>query len=570
MKRSNFVKIFLAGLILPKIGFPQTKKTTGALTSNVVDPLTGQNISFSQVSLFSDGSSMSDSKCDGVLYKKVGDNYFKRNFTGGVDPKWFGAKADSITDDTKSLNASINSLPQLTSGKGTGDGCGIIELSGAAYKCDNMIQMRGGITVNGYSSEFISNGSVGVGFGHNGTSPASNSVINGLRLFMPADNPQAVAISVQNAGWVTIRDSNIVLKGDNQTGIQITGNTNPMGPYYGAINNQRIYGSAKPGSGQTGIKFKMGKANASSPGPNRWTLNGIRGIIAVDTGIDVDATDGLSGTDISLEACYNTAIRLGNIPPVYSGGISSGGVNTFNINTSAASFVNGSVLVTSGLNQGRSAQITSAKGTTVNTCLGFFPYPFSSGDNIEIYMPKTRNISFTNVNLETSPLFVDFQGGASNCIIDTSFRTQSADSIIQRRKIEKIDNVVSSRIIPFVFSGTVPAGTGKVWLETTQGASDKGGFVLPQTGWVDGLFSTGSVRTLGQPGEIKLVPYVSGTPQLDPAFLTPDSPNFGNRVKLIVKANGLNSAGRNLKVQATYTGTTVAEFVKCIVYFAIA
>lgn len=69
----------------------------------LLDSYTGEYVTFSKVAKYTDGSNMNDAKCDGVIYRKLGNEYFKRNFTGPVNVKWFGAKCDGVTDDTTAV-----------------------------------------------------------------------------------------------------------------------------------------------------------------------------------------------------------------------------------------------------------------------------------------------------------------------------------------------------------------------------------------------------------------------------------------------------------------------------------
>lgn len=65
-------------------------------------------ISFSPVTLFEDGSTMSDNKVDGVIYKKIGQVYYKRVYSGSIKSSWFGAAGDGITDDSKALQKALD------------------------------------------------------------------------------------------------------------------------------------------------------------------------------------------------------------------------------------------------------------------------------------------------------------------------------------------------------------------------------------------------------------------------------------------------------------------------------
>jgi hypothetical protein len=63
------------------------------MQSNPQDKNTAQESSnkpvYTQVSLYADGSKITDAKCDGIIYKKVGSKYYKRNYTGSIQANWF-------------------------------------------------------------------------------------------------------------------------------------------------------------------------------------------------------------------------------------------------------------------------------------------------------------------------------------------------------------------------------------------------------------------------------------------------------------------------------------------------
>jgi hypothetical protein len=70
---------------------------------NVLNKNTGQVISFKEVNKYLDGSSMTDSKCDNVIYLKYNNRFFKRNYGNGPDITWFSCN-ESSHDNQEIIN----------------------------------------------------------------------------------------------------------------------------------------------------------------------------------------------------------------------------------------------------------------------------------------------------------------------------------------------------------------------------------------------------------------------------------------------------------------------------------
>lgn len=70
---------------------------------NVLDKNTGQFFSFTKVDKYLDNTSMDLSKCDDVIYLQYKGEYFKRNYDGGINIRWFGCN-ESVTNNQTIIN----------------------------------------------------------------------------------------------------------------------------------------------------------------------------------------------------------------------------------------------------------------------------------------------------------------------------------------------------------------------------------------------------------------------------------------------------------------------------------
>lgn len=85
----------------------------------ILDSQTNEWVTFSKVTEYPDGTTISDSNIDGYIFVKYGTEYFKRNFEGALNLRWFGALGlglDSYETDKEALETAIEVLRRLGGG----------------------------------------------------------------------------------------------------------------------------------------------------------------------------------------------------------------------------------------------------------------------------------------------------------------------------------------------------------------------------------------------------------------------------------------------------------------------
>lgn len=120
---------------------------------------TKQTFNYEKVSRKFDGSLISDIDVDGVLLIKLNGSFFKRNYEGLVNVKWFGAKGDGINDDTKAIQNAINVVYNLNKpvnqSGGWLIGSGVVYFSAGNYKVTNKIIIKDNISLLGENKNTV-------------------------------------------------------------------------------------------------------------------------------------------------------------------------------------------------------------------------------------------------------------------------------------------------------------------------------------------------------------------------------------------------------------------------------
>lgn len=462
----------------------------------------------------------------------------------------FGAAGDGTTNDTAAFQSAVtqansNGGDRVEFGSGTYRINGTVDFQGTSDVRVNL----GAATLNLYSA------TSSFDYGWNVTAlgtQAGDVHFEGGRI--EAKTAGSTVFRIQNAYAPIFRDINLKLDAANQTGFYVRGNPAPyIGPYYGVMDNIRVYGNATPGAGQYGMRFFGADPSfGGSDGINRWCFSNIRHIAAVDYGIDIINMHGDVWNNVNLEACYTTGIRFNNRSADYTGSVTTAGTTSVITDASYVDIGPGSVIMTSGPNSGLSAPVAVSVNGSI-TLAQSFPYPFTLGDTYEYYLAKARNVHMSNVTLETAGTAVEFKAGASGNRVEFAFITLASPNPLFTREVEDISNTIARRYDVFEFQGTVPSGGGAVWLTPVFVASNRGGAILPENGFIDAIYCTSSTRGVGGAGTITVVPYSAGISQgADMTItLTSDTPTFGGRVRKSLVAADFTRRQQSIQVLAT-------------------
>jgi hypothetical protein len=294
----------------------------------------------------------------------------------------FGAVGDGVVNDTSAVQAAVSAA--------NSNGGDRVEFGSGIYRINGTVNFQGteNIKVNlGAATLNVYNATSTFDYGWNVTAigtQAADIQFEGGRIVAKTAND--TVFRIQNAYAPIFRDINIKLDANGQTGFYVRGNPSPyIGPYYGVMDNIRVFGNATPGALQYGMRFFGADPSfGGSDGVNRWCFSNIRHIAAVDYGLDIVNMHGAVWSNVNLEACYTTGIRFNERAADYSGSVTSAGSNQVITDSRYVNNGPGSVIMTSGPNSGLSSQVLVSTSGSI-TLLQSFPYLFTLGDTYDYY-----------------------------------------------------------------------------------------------------------------------------------------------------------------------------------------
>lgn len=493
-----------------------------------------------------------------------------------ITPQQFGAAGNGSTDDGPALASALADLATLPYPGGTIKFPGMqMSLGTSTYVMGDEVDLDLGRTWI-YANPVGPGHLFSYGWGTTGTANAiARPRVTGGNIRLSGIGRTAFAF--ENCDSPLIRDTSIDLLAASQVGVYVKGLNNPFAPYYGVLDNVRVSGGSNPvpGDGRIGILFEA-MAAQGSVGPNRWIFSNLRHIAAVDYGIDIRGADGMVGSNINLEACYEAAIRFGFAARNFTGNITAVtglGAGGFTVGGLAGTTLDasGSIIVNTGANIGFSLPILTLNPTTGEIVLPYgLPYAFAVGDNVTYTEPKARSLTFTNVTYEGSSFsedFVLFTAGAKSCKVGTAFLTMPTGFAF-RREVEDASNSIATHYETFYYEGPLTASDGTQWMDPSHVSSTQGGWTVPEGGaWIDSVIIAASVRSPdSQDGVFEADVFVNGVSQGLKPILTRLSPNYATRVRKSLIDTQFVSPNQAIKVLITKSGgVAYAEYVRVAV-----
>lgn len=152
IKKFLMKNVFLFFLFLSFISYSQE-------TIVKVDGNTKENYNYQKIVKKQDGTIITDADADGILILKQNSSYYKRIYDSQINVKWYGAKGDGITDDTKAIQNAINGIYNLNKpvnmSGGWLVGSGVIYFPSGNYKISEKIIIKDNISLLGENKNTV-------------------------------------------------------------------------------------------------------------------------------------------------------------------------------------------------------------------------------------------------------------------------------------------------------------------------------------------------------------------------------------------------------------------------------
>jgi len=458
-----------------------------------------------------------------------------------LSPRAFGAPLDGAASDSGPLRSAIAAIA------GRKPFGGSISIDGGAVLVTAPVDLAHYVTLDFGRAEVQLRPTAAYAIGVGLDEPAHSATISGRLIQLHGRD--RTAISVRNGSGFQLLGADLDLKSEGQVGLHVQANDAPLGPYYGLVDNVRINGTGLPG--QTGIVLKH-KPTSGSICVNRWIFNNLRHVASLETGIDLQGTDGLTIANVNLESCHGSAIRFGHGGRTIRGQV-TGAAGTGAFRSAALAGMpldpSGAVEVLSGPNRGESMAVTTVSASGEVLFPAGFPRKFEIGDDFLFTESKCRSVSVANATYEgggsdTETAF-DFAAGARGCRVQLGMLTMARGNYF-RRAIEDLSNTIASRNEVIRVSANLDAADGELWLPVDAGAAGQGGYLAHVPCWIDAVFVTAE---RGNAGFVEVDVVVRDLARGLTATLTPDSPYAARRIRKLLPANAMLGTGASYAIR---------------------
>jgi len=386
--------------------------------------------------------------------------------------KDYGAKGDGKTDDTKAIQAAIDSRNEVIFERGT-------------YLIKSPLIFKERILISGKKAQITYTG-------NDAAIKAEKLVldvtINNLGIETSADGAKAIDFS--NFSYSHLSDIYLIIRGKNSVGLYLQGNGEGSAPYYNSFSDLYIVGANKPSiTNQRGIVLDEKKnSKFSASGANGNFFNNIKRIAGLSIAVDLISGNGNMFTGVGTESIQDYHFRFNNRSADFTGKISS--IDNNSLTDTKQDFGIGmlskaDVVIkegrktkkyTSKIIAFRKNKLTTEKHRNLAT---------ADDAQYEVYKSKAQGNIFNNIRVEGSnnSVLAKFCYGAADNRLDNII-VSSIGRIHVIRETEDLSNRVGQPF-PIVFQASDLKPNSSLQLTPTN--SYLGGVPIPTTSYVDAV-----------------------------------------------------------------------------------